>query len=141
MPITESDLTGLRDGNVVSASGDKIGSIGQIYLDDQTGEPSFVTANTGLFGTVTVLRALAGGAACRTGTSSWTTTRRRSRTRRGSTTTAPSSPEEEDRLYAYYGLGAPEPRPTVRHPTTGTTGADRHRPTACRLPTRHRRDR
>jgi hypothetical protein len=50
MPITESELAGLRDGNVVSASGDKIGSIGQIYLDDQTGEPTFVTANTGLFG-------------------------------------------------------------------------------------------
>ena len=40
MPITESDLSGLRDGNVVSTSGDKIGSIGQIYLDDQTGEPT-----------------------------------------------------------------------------------------------------
>ena len=50
MPITESDLAGLSDGNVVSTSGDKIGSIGQIYLDDQTGEPTFVTANTGLFG-------------------------------------------------------------------------------------------
>jgi sporulation protein YlmC with PRC-barrel domain len=50
MPITESDLSGLSGGNVVTASGDKIGSIGQIYLDDQTGEPSFVAANTGLLG-------------------------------------------------------------------------------------------
>ena len=37
MPITENDLTGLRDGNVVSPSGEKIGSIGQVYVDDQTG--------------------------------------------------------------------------------------------------------
>ena len=51
MPITESDLATLRDGKVVTASGDKIGSIGQIYLDDQTGEPTFVAANTGLLGT------------------------------------------------------------------------------------------
>jgi hypothetical protein len=51
MPITESDLAGLSGGNVVTTSGDKIGSIGQIYLDDQTGEPSFVAANTGLLGT------------------------------------------------------------------------------------------
>ena len=51
MPITESDLSGLSNGNVVTTSGDKIGSIGQIYLDDQTGDPTFVTANTGLFGT------------------------------------------------------------------------------------------
>jgi sporulation protein YlmC with PRC-barrel domain len=51
MPITESDLAGLSGGNVVTTTGDKIGSIGQIYLDDQTGEPSFVAANTGLLGT------------------------------------------------------------------------------------------
>ncbi len=50
MPITETDLAGLSGGNVVTTSGDKIGSIGQIYLDDQTGEPSFVAANTGLLG-------------------------------------------------------------------------------------------
>ena len=50
MPITESDLSALSGGNVVTTSGDKIGSIGQIYLDDQTGEPSFVAANTGLLG-------------------------------------------------------------------------------------------
>ena len=31
--------------------GDKIGSIGQIYLDDNTGEPQWVTVKTGLFGT------------------------------------------------------------------------------------------
>jgi hypothetical protein len=50
MSITKSDLDGLSGGNVVSTSGDKIGSIGQIYLDDETGEPSFVAANTGLLG-------------------------------------------------------------------------------------------
>ena len=50
MPITESDLSGLSGGNVVTTSGDKIGSIGEIYLDDETGEPSFVAANTGLLG-------------------------------------------------------------------------------------------
>jgi hypothetical protein len=43
-------VAGLSGGNVVTTSGDKIGSIGQIYFDDQTGEPSFVAANTGLLG-------------------------------------------------------------------------------------------
>jgi uncharacterized protein (TIGR02271 family) len=38
-------------GNVVAADGQKIGSIGQVYVDDSTGEPSFVTVKTGLFGT------------------------------------------------------------------------------------------
>ncbi len=32
-------------------SGAKIGSVGQLFLDDQTGRPEFVTVNTGLFGT------------------------------------------------------------------------------------------
>jgi uncharacterized protein (TIGR02271 family) len=40
-----------RDGNVLSTDGDKIGSIGQIYADDDNGQPTWVTARTGLFGT------------------------------------------------------------------------------------------
>ncbi len=39
------------NGNVVSSSGEKIGAIGQIYVDDSTGEPTFVTVKTGLFDT------------------------------------------------------------------------------------------
>jgi uncharacterized protein (TIGR02271 family) len=35
----------------VDNSGDKIGKIGQVYLDDRTGEPAWVTVSTGLFGT------------------------------------------------------------------------------------------
>ena len=53
MPINRTQLQNLATsgGNVVSADGDKIGSIGQVYVDDSTGEPSFVTVKTGLFGT------------------------------------------------------------------------------------------
>ena len=53
MPISSNQLDSLAasSGNVVSATGQKIGSIGQIYLDDSTGEPSFVTVKTGLLGT------------------------------------------------------------------------------------------
>src|SRR5690242_2827216 len=35
----------------VDNSGEKIGKIGQVYLDDRTGEPAWVTVSTGLFGT------------------------------------------------------------------------------------------
>jgi len=35
----------------VDAEGKKIGSVGQVYLDDQTGQPDWITVNTGLFGT------------------------------------------------------------------------------------------
>jgi uncharacterized protein (TIGR02271 family) len=33
------------------ADGDKVGKVGQIYLNDATGEPEWVTVSTGLFGT------------------------------------------------------------------------------------------
>jgi uncharacterized protein (TIGR02271 family) len=32
------------------SDGNKIGKVGQVYLDDQTGRPDFATVNTGLFG-------------------------------------------------------------------------------------------
>ena len=41
-------LTG--GGNVVDNDGDKIGSIGQVFLDDRSGRPEWVTVKTGLFG-------------------------------------------------------------------------------------------
>ncbi len=39
-----------RNGNVIGSDGEKIGSIGQLYADDDTGEPTWVTVKTGLFG-------------------------------------------------------------------------------------------
>jgi len=35
----------------VDTTGSKIGTVGQVYLNDATGEPDWVTVNTGLFGT------------------------------------------------------------------------------------------
>jgi uncharacterized protein (TIGR02271 family) len=36
--------------NAVDPQGDKIGSVGQVYLNDETGQPDWITVNTGLFG-------------------------------------------------------------------------------------------
>ncbi|UUL77423.1 YsnF/AvaK domain-containing protein [Pseudarthrobacter sp. Fe7] len=51
--ITPEDIEALlhNSGNVLSQDGSKIGSIGQIYADDETGSPDWVTVKTGLFGT------------------------------------------------------------------------------------------
>lgn len=38
------------DKTAVDAQGDKIGSVGQVYVNDQTGQPDWITINTGLFG-------------------------------------------------------------------------------------------
>ena len=40
-----------RGGNVLTTDGDKIGSIGQVYVDDDNDQPTWVTVKTGLFGT------------------------------------------------------------------------------------------
>ncbi|MBG0738269.1 PRC and DUF2382 domain-containing protein [Paeniglutamicibacter antarcticus] len=37
-------------GTVVGGEGEKIGKIGQVYLDDETGKPEWVTVKTGMFG-------------------------------------------------------------------------------------------
>ena len=49
--LTQEQIEAVTGGTVVDSSGDKIGKAGQVYLDDQTGEPAWVTVNTGLFGT------------------------------------------------------------------------------------------
>src|SRR4051794_29005075 len=53
MPITQEQLPQLASGTgtVSTRQRDKIGRIGQVYLDNQTGEPKWVTVKTGLFGT------------------------------------------------------------------------------------------
>ena len=51
--ITQEHIDRILDGNgnVVDQDGNKVGSAGQVYVDDNTGEPSWVTVKTGLFGT------------------------------------------------------------------------------------------
>lgn len=49
--ITQYDINRLTDADVYDTDGDKIGSVGQVYLDNQTGSPEWLTVRTGLFGT------------------------------------------------------------------------------------------
>jgi stress response protein YsnF len=49
--ITQNDIARLTDADVYDTDGDKIGSVGQVYLDSQSGDPEWVSVKTGLFGT------------------------------------------------------------------------------------------
>ncbi|HEY0165575.1 MAG TPA: PRC and DUF2382 domain-containing protein [Jatrophihabitans sp.] len=49
--MTPEQLQSMIGQTAVDSSGDKIGRIGQIYLDDSTGDPQWVTVSTGMFGT------------------------------------------------------------------------------------------
>ncbi|NHC46025.1 DUF2382 domain-containing protein [Motilibacter aurantiacus] len=49
--IGTDDLTGVIGGTLYGSDGQKIGKIGQVYLDDATGRPEWLTVHTGLFST------------------------------------------------------------------------------------------
>ncbi|WP_199517207.1 DUF2382 domain-containing protein [Nucisporomicrobium flavum] len=49
--ITQADLQYLNGADVYAPDGTKIGSAGQVYLDDRTGAPKWVSVRTGLLGT------------------------------------------------------------------------------------------
>jgi len=45
------DYSGWIGHEVVDSSGEKVGKVSQIYLDDQSGQPEWLAVNTGLFST------------------------------------------------------------------------------------------
>lgn len=45
-----NDFNDLLDATVYDRDGDKVGSVGNLYTDDDSGRPSWVSVNTGLFG-------------------------------------------------------------------------------------------
>jgi uncharacterized protein (TIGR02271 family) len=51
--LSMNDLTPLlgRRSAVVTEQGDKVGSLGEVYLSDVTEDPTWITVHTGLFGT------------------------------------------------------------------------------------------
>ena len=122
MSITTEQVKNLgTSGKVLARSGDKIGSIGQLYLDDTTGEPAWVTVKTGFFGSaesfVPLQDAELRGDDIVVGYDE------------DKVKDAPRvdddgsiSPEEEDELYAYYGLAATSNDTTsdVDDPRAGT---------------------
>ncbi|MGK9269817.1 YsnF/AvaK domain-containing protein [Williamsia muralis] len=105
MTITSNQVSKLSSGggNVVSASGGKIGSIGQIYLDNQTDEPTWVTVKTGLFGTSESFAPLA-DATVQGNDIAINYDKDKIKDAPRVDPDGNLSPAEEDRLYEYYGL-------------------------------------
>jgi uncharacterized protein (TIGR02271 family) len=56
---TLDDVQTWRGRTAVDETGEKVGTIEEIYLDKQTGEPEWITVATGLFGTKTTFVPLA----------------------------------------------------------------------------------
>ena len=91
--------------DVYDESGDKIGSASEVYLDDETGQPEWVTVRTGLFGTKESFVPLREADLTNDGL--------RVHVSKAKVKDAPKidtdghlSPQEEQELYRYYGLGS-----------------------------------
>src|SRR3954465_8235694 len=91
--------------DVYDASGDKIGSASEVYLDDESGQPEWVTVKTGLFGTKESFVPIRDADLTDDGV--------RVSVSKDQVKDAPKidtdghlSPQEEQELYRYYGLGA-----------------------------------
>ncbi|HEY5787132.1 MAG TPA: YsnF/AvaK domain-containing protein [Microlunatus sp.] len=102
MTITTDQIQGLT-GKVYGHNSDKIGSIGQIYVDDSSGTPNWVTVKTGLFGSAETFVPLDGARA--DGDDLYVAFAE------DKINDAPRvdpdgsiTPAEEEKLYAYYGL-------------------------------------
>jgi sporulation protein YlmC with PRC-barrel domain len=46
--IDQASVPSLMGSTVRDSAGEKIGKVGQVYLDDTTGQPEWVTVRTGL---------------------------------------------------------------------------------------------
>jgi uncharacterized protein (TIGR02271 family) len=126
--ITSQDLDRLTTGNgtAYTNDGEKLGSIGELYVDDETGKPSWATVTTGLFGTkqsfVPLEDATADGNDLRVPYSKDLVKDAPSVERDGHL-----SPEEEERLYRHYNLSGGGTG-TTTGTGTGLTGEGREAP-------------
>ena len=132
--IAQDQVQQIIGTTAYDSNGDKIGKVGQVYFDDNSGEPEWATVNTGLFGTsesfVPIRDAEFSG-------DRLTVHHDKDRVK-----DAPNvgddghlSPEEERRLYDHYGVAWDSGTQTSQT-TTGTVGHDTSGPTTDQAMTR-----
>src|SRR3954463_1010155 len=90
--------------DVYDASGDKIGSASEVYLDDESGQPEWVTVKTGLFGTKESFVPIRDAALTKDGVRV-SVSKDRVKDAPKIDTDGHLSPQEEQELYRYYGMG------------------------------------
>jgi uncharacterized protein (TIGR02271 family) len=102
--ITQDQLRTVVGATAYDRDGDKIGKVGQVYYDDATGQPTWVTVNTGLFGTHESFVPVSGA--------ELSGDRVTVAYDKAKVKDAPKiaedghlSPQEEEQLYRYYGIG------------------------------------
>ncbi len=117
--IGTDSISRVTGKNVYDPNGEKIGSASEIYLDDETAQPEWLTVRTGLFGTKESFVPIRDAALTDDGVYVPVS--------KGAVKDAPRidsdghlSPREEQELYRYYGLDSDHGNDTVRPDRTTT---------------------
>jgi uncharacterized protein (TIGR02271 family) len=124
MSIDQNNINDVIGRTVYGSDGDKIGEVGQVYLDDETGRPEWATVRTGLFGTKESFVPLAQSSQTDDGL---TVPYDKSTVKDAPRVDADQghlSQSEEAELYRHYGLEYSESRSDTGYAdtTTGTSG-------------------
>ena len=103
--ITHEQLRDVIGSTAYDSDGDKIGKIGNVYYDDATEQPKWLTVATGLFGSNETFIPVQGSEF--SGDGRVTTTYDKAMIKDAPNVSAEGhlSPEEEQQLYRYYNLG------------------------------------
>ncbi len=120
--ISSSNVNDIIGAEVVDPDNDKVGKVGQVYLDSDSNEPTWVSVKTGLFGMSETLVPV--------DDASWTDGVLRVNVDKSQIKDAPRvdadqelSPEEQDRLYEYYHRGSTGYGSTTSGDFTETSGS------------------
>ena len=133
MRLNTNELQQWVGRNVIDASGDKIGKIADIYVDDDTNKPEWLAVHTGLFGAKVSFIPMAQAQPCAGDELQVPFEKAQVKDAPHADADGALSQEEERRLYSHYGLpyseqrsdsglpsgGAPAPQAAPTAPTGG----------------------
>lgn len=119
--ISEQNIAGLLGGTVTDTNGHKIGTVGQVFVDPDTGRPNWATVVTGFFGTSESFVPLDRANTTPDGDLQVPCSKDEVKDAPRIDTDTDLSDAEEDRLYEYYQLTPP---PTPSSNPSGDYGRD-----------------
>lgn len=123
MDVSQERINEIYSAEVVTQDGENLGSVGHVYLDDHTGEPSWITVKTGWFGTRQSLVPLDGAELTQDGRVRVAPTKETIRDAPDVDADAHLSAQEQDELFRYYESAGVD---VSRYGDHGTRSGDDH---------------
>jgi uncharacterized protein (TIGR02271 family) len=121
----ETSIADFADRTVVDRQGDKVGTVLDVYVDEQTGRPEWLAISTGLFGSKVSFAPIAGAGFDTSGQVVVPFDKAKVKDAPRAEADGHLSAQEEQQLYTYYGMaytpptGQLPPPDVAQVPTTG----------------------